>query len=91
MEKAIQEYQASDKQHTECDPRIAIERANNNKDRKSFKIILNVDCLYLIRHIYMTASVFTWNFRKLSQEQQYELFGQNIVWPEQYKVFAEYT
>jgi hypothetical protein len=91
MKKAMQEYQASDKQYTECNPLIAIERVNNNKDWKSFKTILNVDYSYLIRHIYMTANVFKWNFRKLPQEQQYELFGKNIVWPEQCKIFTEYT
>jgi hypothetical protein len=85
----MEEFKALDKKYTNCSLHIAIERADMNKDWKSFKTILNVHYSFLIRHIYMTASLFTWNFRKLSEEQQYELFGKNIVWPNQCVIFAE--
>ena len=58
-----------------CSLHIALERADNNKDWKSFKIIYDSNPEYLKNHLDMTKYIFDYNYTKLSREQKQYIFS----------------
>jgi hypothetical protein len=54
---------------------IALENADNNEDWDTFKKLYNLSPSYLKEYLKMTNSVFEYNYKKLSFDEQIELFN----------------
>ena len=57
---------------------IALELADQNKDWKTFKKLYDIAPLFLKSHLNMTDFVFDYNYKKLSNEEQINLFNYTI-------------
>jgi hypothetical protein len=54
---------------------IALENADTNQDWDTFKKLYNLSPSYLKEYLKMTNSVFEYNYKKLSFDEQIELFN----------------
>jgi hypothetical protein len=69
-----EEYRKLDKKYRDCSIHVALERADDDKNWIVFKTILKLDTLNLMKHIFMTKQVFTWNYMRLPQREINYLF-----------------
>ena len=61
-------------EYKNCSLHIALERADLKEDWKSFKTIYKVAPEFLMRHLKSTGQIFDYNYKKLSDNEQYDLF-----------------